>query len=265
MRALVRPALRLGRCGSILSAASFAVGGEADPAQDFPDLDSSKGEGLGLWPTSVRGQQEQVPPAAGACYDVYMGALAKIPGRMTVAEFLAWTPPAGPLWQLVDGEPQAMAPASRTHGAIQSELAALIRNHLAERGSPCTVITAPGVIPRVQSQTNIRIPDLAVTCSPYDEEEQALADPVLLAEILSPNNQAETYANVWAYTTIPSVKEILVLKTAMIGAELLRRAEDGTWPKNPLVIETGDLILESIGFSVALAAAYRTTRLAPKK
>jgi Uma2 family endonuclease len=77
--------------------------------------------------------------------------------------------------------------------------------------------------------------------------------------------QAETYANVWAYTTIPSVQEILVLKTAKIGAELLRRDKDGNWPPQPLVVENGDLTLESIGLSIPLAAAYRTTRLAPKK
>ena len=191
-----------------------------------------------------------------------MSALPKIPVRMTVAEFFAWNPPAPQLWQLVDGEPQAMAPASVTHGAIQAELGRLIANHLSERSSPCRVITAPGVIPRVQSETNVRIPDLAVSCSGYDSEESALADPVLLIEILSPNNQAETWANVWAYTTIPSVQEILVLKTVSIGAELLRRGPDGSWPSQPLSIETGDLTLESIGFSMPLSAVYRMTRLA---
>jgi Uma2 family endonuclease len=89
-------------------------------------------------------------------------------------------------------------------------------------------------------------------------------DPVLSIEILSPRNQAETWANVWAYTTIPSVQEILVLKTAAIGAELLRRNLDGSWPSQPLSIETGELTLESIGFGIPLAAAYRTTRLAAK-
>ena len=149
-----------------------------------------------------------------------MSALPKIPIRMTVAEFFAWNPPSVQLWQLVDGEPQAMAPASVTHGAIQNELGRLIANHFDERKNPCRVIATPGVIPRVQSETNVLIPDLAVTCSGYDAEESALVDPVLLIEILSPSNQAETWANVWAYTTIPSVQEILVLKTASIGAEL---------------------------------------------
>ena len=92
----------------------------------------------------------------------------------------------------------------------------------------------------------------------------ALTDPVLLIEILSPSNQAETWANVWTYTTIPSVREILVLKTASIGAELLRRTSDGSWPEQPLILADGELALQSIGFRIPLAAAYRTTRLAPK-
>jgi len=194
-----------------------------------------------------------------------MNALPKIPYHMSVAEFLVWNAPAPLLWQLVDGEPQAMAPASRTHGAIQNELGRLIANHFAEQESPCSVIATPGVIPRVQSETNFRIPDLAVTCSGYDTEESALTDPVLLIEILSPSNQAETWANVWTYTTIPSVKEILILKTAVIGAELLRRDPDESWPKQAQRLEASDiLILDSIGLRLPLAAAYRTTRLATK-
>jgi Uma2 family endonuclease len=46
------------------------------------------------------------------------------PSRMSVAEFLTWDPGDGQAWQLVDGEPQAMAPANHTHGAIQNELGA---------------------------------------------------------------------------------------------------------------------------------------------
>ncbi len=192
-----------------------------------------------------------------------MIAVLKIPIRMTVAEFLAWNPPGGQTWQLVDGEPQAMAPANRTHGAIQNELGRLISNHLAERKSHCTAVTTPGVIPHVQSDTNMRVPDLAVTCSAYETEETALTDPVLLVEILSPSNQAETWANVWAYTTIPSVHEILVVEAATVGAELLRRNSDGTWPKQPVRIEKGDEVtLECIGFRVPLTSLYRTTRLA---
>ena len=193
-----------------------------------------------------------------------MVVLAKVPSVLTVAEFLAWTPPPGAAWQLVDGVPEAMAPASRTHGAIQNELGSLIRNHLSERGGPCSVVTTLGVIPRVRSDANLRIPDLAVTCAAYREEEAALAEPVLIVEILSPSNQAETWSNVWAYTTIPSVQEILVVRSATIGADLLRRGADGSWPERAETLTEGVLRLDSIGFSVPLAALYRTTRLAPR-
>ena len=64
----------------------------------------------------------------------------KVPAVMDTAEFLAWDAPRGSRWQLVDGEPQAMAPASRTHGIIQAELVRLIGNHLDDRGSPCMVV-----------------------------------------------------------------------------------------------------------------------------
>ncbi len=154
-----------------------------------------------------------------------------------------------------------MAPANRTHGTLQGELEALIRNHLAAQDGPCVAVMLPGVIPHVQASHSMRIPDLAVTCSDYQAEETGLTDPVLVVEILSPSNQAETWANVWTYTTIPSVREILVLRSATDGADLLRRGPDGAWPQEPLNVTDGDLVLESIGLRVKLADIYRTTRL----
>lgn len=191
-----------------------------------------------------------------------MVAALKITDRMTVAEFLAWDAPSGHRWQLVDGEPQAMAPANRTHNGILGELGRLIGNHLLAQGGPCSVVPTPGVVPRVRADSNYRIPDLAVTCSDYQEEEYDLTDPVLLVEILSPSNRAETWTNVWAHTTMPSVQEILVVHSTRIGAELLRRNPDGSWPAQPVTIDDGEIELASIGFRTPLAVLYRTTRLA---
>ncbi len=191
-----------------------------------------------------------------------MIALPKIPVFMSVTDFLAWCPPGDTAWQLVDGEPRAMAPASRTHGALQAELGSALRNHLVQQGSRCSVLIAPGIIPRVQATHNVRIPDLAVSCSSYQTEEAALTDPVLIVEILSPSNAAETWSNVWTYTTIPSVREILILRTTEIGADLLRRQPDGLWPEQPAELRCGTLTLESVDFTCELRALYRTTRLA---
>jgi Uma2 family endonuclease len=191
-----------------------------------------------------------------------MTAALEIPAHMSAQEFLAWAAPGAGRWQLVDGEPQAMAPANRTQGALQNELGALLRNHFLDRSTGCFAIIEPGVVPRVRAAENVRVPDIGVTCTGYDAEESTLANPVLLVEILSPSNRAETWANVWACTTIPTVREILILRTATIGADLLRRGSDGTWPAQPEEITDGDLVLESVGFRCGLADLYRTTLLA---
>jgi len=181
---------------------------------------------------------------------------------MTTTEFLAWDAPDGRLWQLLDGQPAAMAPPSRTHGAIQSQLGYMIAAHLDVPGNPCSVVTTPGIVPRVRAAENFRIPDLAVTCTRYETEEYDVSNPVLIVEILSPSNRAETWQNVWSFTTIPSLREILILSSTEIRAELLRRDGEGAWPAIATVIEADDLVLDSIGMTVPLATVYRTTRLA---
>jgi Uma2 family endonuclease len=195
-------------------------------------------------------------------YARLVSSALKPPDVMTLAEFLAWAAPGPGRWQLVDGEPVAMAPASRTYGALQSELGCRIAGHLVATGSPCSVVMAPGIVPRVRANENFRIPDLAVTCARYEVEEYDVADPVLIVEILSPSNRAETWQNVWSFTTIPSLREILLLSSTEIRADLLRRDGDGNWPRAATVMTDGDLTLDSIGLTVPLAEVYRTTRLA---
>jgi Uma2 family endonuclease len=192
-----------------------------------------------------------------------VAALKLPPHAMTVAEFLEWNPDdgSGGLWQLRDGEPEMMAPASDVHGSIQSELGALLRNHLLERGGPCRVVTAPGVVPPVRSDYNMLVPDLAVTCKP--PARHAIAEPLVLIEILSPSNTAKTRANIAAYRTVPSVQEIVVLNGSRVFAEVLRRTPDGAWPAEAeYVAADSELRLESIDFAIPLRAAYRTAGLA---
>lgn len=188
-----------------------------------------------------------------------MGALPKPMSEMTTAEFLAWDPDRlDTRWQLRDGEPEMMAPASDAHGSIQSELNFLITAHLRAGGGPCRVVTTPGVVPRVRAERNFLIPDLGITCTPAAGG-ASIPDPVALIEILSPSNERETRANVWAFSTIPSVQEILLVRTTAIAAEVWRRRPDGSWPEQPEIIgKDGDLVLESIGFRAPLVAAYRT-------
>src|SRR5688572_10586746 len=119
---------------------------------------------------------------------------------MTVADFLAWPGDGtGCRFQLVDGEVRAMAPASAAQAVIQANLAYELRRHLVEQKLRCRVGTEPGVLTRVRADINVRVPDLGVTCAVISPGQQVWPDPLLLIEILSPGNSADTWENVWSY------------------------------------------------------------------
>jgi Uma2 family endonuclease len=182
---------------------------------------------------------------------------------MTIAEFQEWTPAEGAelRWQLVDGVPIAMAPASENHSRIQAEAVYLLASHLPQHRPDCSVLVAPGVVPRIRSDTNQRIPDLGVTCRPSSGGPVVDA-PLLLVEILSPSNKALRRANVWAYTSIPDVAEVLLLSSTSIEAEILRRGPGAEWQEEPEFVPDGEAVaLRSIAFRTPLRDCYRTTSL----
>ena len=186
-----------------------------------------------------------------------------VPSRMTVDEFLSWDAgdESGRLWELVDGEPVAMAPGSQNHGALQGGNRSPDRQPPARSSPGLSAYRHPGGCPAPQFQSQCPNPHLGVTCSPPSAE-LVVPDPVLLVEILSPSNEVATWRNVWAYTTIPTVTEILAGRSTRIEAELLRRLPDGNWPKDPEILRAGDrLTLTSIGLSVVLEVFYETSSL----
>ena len=73
-----------------------------------------------------------------------------------------------------------MAPARAIRGFLQNELGRLIGNHLRDKATGCEVLANSGVVPRLLSADNVRIPDLAVTCSPLAVGQATLPGPILL-------------------------------------------------------------------------------------
>jgi Uma2 family endonuclease len=189
-------------------------------------------------------------------------ALDRLPPTMTLAEFLDWPGDgSGRRFQLVDGELRAMSPGSATHGTIQMTLGGLIRNVLVAAGGRFRVVGEPGVVTRIHD--NVRVPDLGVTGTPDAPGQRTLPDPIVLVEVLSPGNAADTWDNVWAYTSISSVREIVVVHSTRVLAEILRRGPHGGWPEaTEKVGREEELRLDSIGFACPMPAVYAQTHLA---
>jgi Uma2 family endonuclease len=186
------------------------------------------------------------------------------PPPVTVAEFLAWPGDgSGRRYQLVDGNVRAISTGTTTRGLIQATLAYLLANHLDANGSPCHAIIRPCIAPRVRASLNVRCPALGVTAAPDAPRQYILPNPVLLFEIPCSDDVRDTWDNVWSYTTIPSVREILVVHSTRRFAELLRRDADGNWPAEPEEVGAdGTLRLDSIAFACPLPAVYAQTHLA---
>jgi Uma2 family endonuclease len=236
-----------------------------DRSSDLPHADVCFWRSLAFWLNLAHTGLSRTLRVAGSrqlfCYTAGVPASARLPVHMSVQDFFAWHPNDGLQYELVDGVPRAMVPPTTIHGFLQSELARTIGNHLRESGSRCLVLTNPGVIPHMMASHNARIPDLGVTCSPLRAGQIEIPDPVVLVEIRSPGNQAETWSNVWTYTSIPSAREILILHSTRVAAELLRRGPAGDWPQQPELLRGDELILTTIGFSTSLAQLYARTGL----
>ena len=187
----------------------------------------------------------------------------KLPNLMTVAEFLTWPGDGtGRTYELVDGEVRAQDPGSDAHGTVDANLIYLISSHLRAHRPHCRVVSQGGIAPRLRANWNYRVPELAVTCAPNRADVHMTPEPVLLIEVLSPSNRRDTWSNVPLYASIPSVMEILLVESEEVGAELLRRRSDGSWPEDPESFEPGSGIrLESIGLEVPIAEIYVGTHL----
>lgn len=185
------------------------------------------------------------------------------PPLMTVNEFLDWPGDgAGGKYDLVDGAPRLMSPAVTIHSTIQATAAALLRNHLKATRRPCRVATEAAIIPRSGDNINLRVPDVVVACSRPEKGERVMADPLLIIEVLSPSNERETRDNVWTYLSIPSLRDILLLRSDRMAAEIISRPPDGDWPDRRLAVAATDqVVLPSLEFAVPLAAFYEDTYL----
>ena len=187
----------------------------------------------------------------------------RLPSEMTVDEFFAWEGDGTDRkFELVDGVLRAMAPAAPTHSLLQARLTTLLATHLERNKLPCLVGTAPGVIPKVQANANYRIPDVGVFCGRNLDNDRVLENPVLLVEVLSPGNKAKTWTNIWAYTTIASVKQLLVIGSTKVDVKLITRLPDGTWPDTPQSLGREDqAALTCIEMVLPVVDIYRGTRL----
>ena len=174
--------------------------------------------------------------------------------RMTLEEFLVWDDGTDTLYELVDGFPVAMAPPAEAHRILAVRLVSRIDAALADR-RPCNAQIDAGVV-HPDRADSYYVADIAVTCRPNEPRQQAVREPILLVEILSPGTERhDRRIKLLVYRQIASVQEILLIDSESYHAELHRRY-DGHWITELFRGSDALLPLSSVGLSAPISELY---------
>ena len=187
-----------------------------------------------------------------------MAELATKP--MTLDEFLRWDDGTETHYELIGGFPVAMASPAEAHRMLAVRLVTRIDAALAGR-RPCNAQIEAGVICPERADTYF-VADIAATCESNEIGRQAIKDPFLIVEILSPSTERhDRRIKLPVYRQITTVEEILFIASDGFYAELHRRS-GAQWITEILRGADARLALTSVGIEIPLADLYEGIALA---
>jgi Uma2 family endonuclease len=173
---------------------------------------------------------------------------------MTLDEFLRWDDGTETHYELIGGFPVAMAPPAAAHRILATRLVSRIDAALASR-RPCNAQGEAGIIRPDLADTYFEA-DIAATCERHEFGQQALDEPFLIVEILSPSTERhDRRTKLPVYRQIATVQEILFLASDGLYAELHRRS-GAQWITDILRGADARLALASVGIEIPLAELY---------
>ena len=173
---------------------------------------------------------------------------------MTLDEFLRWDDGTETHYELIGGFPVAMAPPAEAHRILAMRLGSRIDAALSKR-RPCNAQIEAGVIRADRADTYFEA-DIAATCEGNEAGRQAVKDPFLIVEILSPSTERlDRRVKLPAYRQIATVQEIVLIASDGLYAELHRRA-GGQWISEILRVREAAIALTSVGIEVPMSDLY---------
>jgi Uma2 family endonuclease len=172
-------------------------------------------------------------------------------------EYLALENSAEYKSEFFNGHIYAMAGASPTHAQLTANITGLLHQQL--RGKTCRSFSSDL---RVQiSETGAYVyPDVTVACPPLqfsEDDPNALTNPVVVIEVLSPSTEAHDRGAKWAhYQRLESLCDYILVSQDQMRLEHYERQEDGSWRYS--VAENGEafVTLESIGCRLKVSEVY---------
>jgi Uma2 family endonuclease len=172
--------------------------------------------------------------------------------RLSIEDYLAGEDGADVRHEYIDGQVYAMTGASDRHGLITGNILAALRPLV--RGTPCQLFANDMKVRLSISRQDIfYYPDLVLSCDPMDRKTYYRSRPCLLVEVLSDTTaRIDSREKLFAYQTIPSLKEYLLISQSTRLVQVHRRRQD--WA--PESFTPGSVPLDSLAFDLPLDTIY---------
>lgn len=157
-----------------------------------------------------------------------------------------------------DGEIYCISGGSRAHGMISANI--FLALALGMRGKPCRAFTADSAI-WTPTLPPYRYPDASVACGELQFKHvrgvDALVNPVLLVEVVSPSSVVRDYEDKFAaYQTITTLRDyLLIVQDAPRVTHYTQRA-DGVWERRDLTDLEAALPLAQLDCELQLRDIY---------
>jgi Uma2 family endonuclease len=173
------------------------------------------------------------------------------PHPWTVDDFLAFEAEEPERYEFVDGIVRMMTGGSAAHSAIKGNIFAELRTVV--RGGPCRVDVDDL---KVVTASAVMYPDVLVICRPLVPEDDRVADPTIVVEVISPTTETHDRIRKWReYQTIASLQHFVVVAQSERRVEVYSR-EGAGWQLAVIEPPDGTIALKAIGANLSLEAIY---------
>jgi Uma2 family endonuclease len=174
---------------------------------------------------------------------------------MSVAEFLEWDLRQEDRYELVDGVPRAMTGARVSHDRVVGNVRAALSQRLRANGSPCDAFGADVAL--IVPAGNVRRPDVAVYCPPFDDNATALENPRLVVEVLSTSTQeVDQLFKLEEYQAIAGLDAIIFIAPTIRQVGVWSRGAEAAWRRVELRDAAASIELPKLGVSLPLSEVY---------
>lgn len=151
--------------------------------------------------------------------------------------------------EYIDGAVFAMTGASKNHQRIAGNVFAELKGHL--KKTPCEPFASDI---KVKVSSKFFYPDVMVVCKDESGNDYYTETPIIIVEVLSKSTRRmDETAKKFAYQTLPTLKEYVLIEQDFVDVEVCRRSEG--WVSRHYFM--GDSVtFESVGLTLSVADIY---------